>query len=672
MALLLGIDTGGTYTDAVVFDDEAESVVASAKSLTTKDQLSLCVSRAAEAALAQIDEASRAGIELVSLSTTLATNAIVEHHGFPVALVMIGQTPKMLERGGLKEALGGDPVCFISGGHQHDGSRQAPLDEAALREEIARLKGRVAAFAVCGYFAVRNPEHEKRVRDILREETGLPVSCGHELSGGLDAPRRALTALLNARLVPLIAQLIEAVQAMLGERGIQAPLMVVKGDGSLIAAETALMKPVETILSGPAASVVGARFLSGESDIVVSDIGGTTTDIAVLNDGEPLLDPEGARVGGYRTMVEAVSVHTLGLGGDSEVRLAEGEGLVVGPRRALPLSLLAQEYPKTLVKLREQLERGFPNERDGRFALRLRSLPKGGEQGLSRLETSIWQALAAGPVALGDLMGGAYAERSLKQLLDKGLVIVSAFTPSDAAHLVGLQSTWQAEAAALGAALWARSETVFGKQIAASPQAFAEAVIERVVLQSGEALAEAVMLEEARAGYGAAPGPGAKSLLRRALGLQSAPMLGVALQLKRPLVGIGAPAAIYYPDIARRMGTRHLVPRHAEVCNAVGAVAGGVSQRAQVTITSPQEGIFRLHGPSAPRDMESLEAAFKAAEAQAAEAARSLAEAAGAEEIRVEFSREQKSAPVAGGREVFLEGKVTARAYGRPRLARSV
>src|SRR5690606_4555973 len=121
---------------------------------------------------------------------------------------------------------------------------------------------------------------------------------------------------------------------------IQAPLMVVKGDGSLIAAEAALASPVETILSGPAASLVGARHLSGETDVVVVDMGGTTTDIALLRDGRPVLASEGATVGGWKTMVEAVAVHTYGLGGDSEVRCDEAGDLVVGPRRAVPLSLL--------------------------------------------------------------------------------------------------------------------------------------------------------------------------------------------------------------------------------------------------------------------------------------------------------------------------------------------
>ena len=131
---------------------------------------------------------------------------------------------------------------------------------------------------------------------------------------------------------------------LLAERGIKAPLMVVKGDGSLIEAAVAMACPVETILSGPAASVVGAHHLSGEKDVFVSDMGGTTTDIALLSGGRPVLNRDGATVGGFRTMVEAVGVHTFGLGGDSEARLNE-DGLIVGPRRVMPLSLLGHQHP---------------------------------------------------------------------------------------------------------------------------------------------------------------------------------------------------------------------------------------------------------------------------------------------------------------------------------------
>ncbi len=206
---------------------------------------------------------------------------------------------------------------------------------------------------------MRNPSHELRARELIRAQSPKPVTCAHELSSKLDAPRRALTAALNARLTPQIRHLIEALAGVLGELGIDAPLMIVKGDGSLMRAEVALGVPVETILSGPAASVVGAGFFTGLEDFVVSDMGGTTTDIAVVSGGRPVIRAEGALVGGWRTMVEAVDVRTSGLGGDSEVGFDRQMRLTVGPRKAMPLSLLAHRFPAMLAQLRSiaELER---------------------------------------------------------------------------------------------------------------------------------------------------------------------------------------------------------------------------------------------------------------------------------------------------------------------------
>ncbi len=209
-----------------------------------------------------------------------------------------------------------------------------------------------------------NPAHELQVRELVRQLTGLPVTCGHELTSNLHAPRRALTAALNARLIPYIEQLIASVRQILAEKNIRAPLMVVKGDGSLMDARVAIERPVETILSGPAASVVGARYLCGEGDVLVVDMGGTTTDIALLQDGRPALSLEGATVGGWRTMVEAIAVHTSGLGGDSEVTFDVDDGMLVGPQRVVPLSLLAHQYPHVLTILEQHADRDI--------ALRLR------------------------------------------------------------------------------------------------------------------------------------------------------------------------------------------------------------------------------------------------------------------------------------------------------------
>ena len=311
MAYFLGVDTGGTYTDAVIVDEAATRVIGSAKSLTTRGDLALGIGRAVDAALAEAGVAP-SQVALVSLSTTLATNALVEGQGGRVALVFIGFDDDDLDRGGLVEALKGDPVIRLAGGHTHAGTEFAALDLAALEAQVAALGDQVMGFAVAARFATRNPAHEAAARDIIRRVTGRPVTCSHELSAQLNGPKRALTAVLNARLIGMIDRLVAACERHLAQVGIDAPLMVVRGDGALISAAMVRERPIETILSGPAASIVGARWLTGEKDALVSDIGGTTTDVALLRDGLPEIDPQGARVGGFRTMVEAVAMRTTG------------------------------------------------------------------------------------------------------------------------------------------------------------------------------------------------------------------------------------------------------------------------------------------------------------------------------------------------------------------------
>jgi N-methylhydantoinase A/oxoprolinase/acetone carboxylase beta subunit len=660
---LLGIDTGGTYTDAVLFD-ETDGVVASAKSLTTKHDLALGVRGAVEAVLPRGGE----DIRLVSLSTTLATNAIVEGQGAPVCLLLLGYGEDALERSGLGQVLHGDPVVFIAGGHDPMGDEQRPLDLEAARQAILAQAPKVAAFAVAGYFAVRNPGHELKVRDLARELTGLPVACAHELTSNLDAPRRALTAVLNARLIPQLQQLILAVRGLLAEKEISAPLMVVKGDGSLITDAVALTCPVETILSGPAASVVGARYLSGEADIIVSDIGGTTTDVAVLHDGRPLLNREGATVGGWRTMVEAVAVHTFGLGGDSEIRLDEPQGLVAGPRRVVPLSLLAAAHPQVTASLEAQVAREAVGDHDGRFALRSRPLDG---SGLTPSEERLWRAMEAGPVALEELLPSSAMARPLARLVDRGLVVIGAFAPSDAAHVLGLQAGWPVEAARLGAALFARRGAEKKRLPAMGVEALARAVVERVVVQSGQAVVEAALAEE-----GELSGDDLRRLGRVFVGRAmtegdgaAASLVGFSVTLKRPLAAIGAPAATYYPAVAERLGCRLVIPPHAAVSNAVGAVAGGVMQSVTALVTAPEEGRYRVHLASGVRDFTALSEADGYAETEALRLARSQAEAAGAATVEVELSRRERAAEVAGGKEIFVDREITATAFGRPRLA---
>ena len=667
--MLLGIDTGGTYCDAVLYD-QAAGVQASAKALTTKHDLSLCIGEVMERVLAR---RSSEDVQLVSLSTTLATNAVVEGQGNPVCLILIGYDEASLQRASLAAAIGRDPLAFVTGGHGPLGDEQATLDEDAARAAIAQHAGGVEAFAVAGYFGVRNPAHELRVRDLVRETTGLPVTCAHELTSNLDAPRRALTAVLNARLIPQIQTLILAVRERMKALRISCPLMVVKGDGSLIKDEVALTCPVETILSGPAASVVGAQALSRESDIVVSDIGGTTTDIAVLRGGRPVLNSKGAVVGGWRTMVEAISVHTSGLGGDSDVRLAEqrwpdGPGLEVGPRRVVPLSLLGQQYPDVLSELQAQRRQDRSRDWDGRFALRLRAADSAT---LSPSERRLWDALAEGPRPLNHLLRNFAAMLPLTRLIERGLVIHGAFTPSDAAHLLGKQQGWSVEAARLGAELLARSGVQNRRLPELSAEALAELALERVVVRSGEVLVEALLAEEGERPLETGKGPG-RRLVARALqpkAARQADLLAPSLGLNLPLVAVGAPAGTYYPVLAERLGVRQVVVPHAEVCNAVGAVAGGVSQRVKILVTAPGENCYRVHLPEGLRDFTDREAALALARETARDMARDQAITAGALAPETELEETERAAEVFGGDPIFVEAEVIATAVGRPRLA---
>src|ERR1700730_7589969 len=234
--LWLGLDTGGTFTDAVLLAD-GRRVIASAKALTTPWNLAIGISKAIRAVLDLLPAgASREQVGLVSVSTTLATNAVVENRFSPVCTLLIGFDDAMVERSGLQRSGTGGSVVRVRGGHNATGEESSVLDEAAVARAVADHEARVEAFAVAANFSVRNPDHELRARRIIRSLSPKPVTCAHELSSKLDAPRRALTAALNARLTPQIRHLIEALSRVVTEESIDAPLMIVKGDGSLMKA----------------------------------------------------------------------------------------------------------------------------------------------------------------------------------------------------------------------------------------------------------------------------------------------------------------------------------------------------------------------------------------------------------------------------------------------------
>ena len=664
MTLVIGLDTGGTYTDAALLDTATGTVRATGKSLTTRDDLSIGVGGAIRRVLEDFD-GSAADIDLVSLSTTLATNAVVEGVGGRVGLLMIGFDETSLQRADLARALGQDPVFFINGGHAADGAPQAQLDEAAIREAVNATEGEVSAYAVAGHFATRNPAHESRTRDLLRDLTGAPVTCSHELSSSLGGPRRALTAVLNARLINLLDRLVAATEGIMADEGLSCQLMVVKGDGSLLESGYARSRPVETVLSGPAASLAGAAFLAGTRTAMVADIGGTTTDIALLQNGAPRLKPDGALVGGWQTMVEAADIRTCGLGGDSEVTpVGRGTtgGLTLGPRRAVPLSLLATQWPEVKDKLAEQLAVAVPMSTDARFVMPL--MPNGVPAWLTRSEARLAaKAIEIGPSSVAEIAGTQLALGAVDRLIGRGLLTLATFTPTDALHVTGDFTGFDAEAAMLGAKLIARQKTGIGQPIAETPEELARRTLSELHRRTGLALMDAALAHDGAGEMQATNNPLLANLYRDdTTGKDS--LVKLSLELGTGLVALGASAATHYPHVARRMGVELTVPDHAEVAGAVGAAAGSVRQRVMISVTQPSEGRYRVHLPEGPRDLGVMDEALASAREVAGQLAEERARKAGAASVSIEISEDIKLVPLGGGKELFIEALVQATADG--------
>ena len=676
----LGIDTGGTFTDAVLLDD-SKQVIAAAKSLTTRFDLALGIG----GALDKLPQAALDRVALVSLSTTLTTNSVVEGKGSPVCVLLAGYDAAQIKASGMVELLGAEAIVSLPGGHDAGGNAITALDEEVSKAAILHHASRVSAFAISASFAVRNPAHELQLREWVCALTDKPVTCGHELASSLGAPRRAMTVALNARMITHVKALIDSVQRTLHIRNIDAPLMIVKGDGTLINAASALARPVGTVLSGPAASVIGACALSGVQNAIVADMGGTTTDIAVVRNGRPELSVDGALIGNWRPMVEAVKVYSIGLGGDSEVRFLGGKGLAIGPRRVVPISLLAHEHPEVLPVLERQ-QNESPHGSQIRFALRLHS----DAALISRLpddELRAWERLAKGPVDLErSNIEDRPLSRALARLERKGLAIYSGFTPSDAAHVLGMATHWSQAAATLAARVWARQMRfmyglgtwTLGDAVGPSRQVV-DLVLSTICQKLIEAgLNDAGQMNEDRASNMAAlltqmalqgrSTSASNNLATSATATATATVSVFALRFApdMPLVAVGAPASSYYPAVAHALGMELLVPPYAEVANAVGAVLGEVSQRIHITVTQPVRGTFRVYTKGGPKDFAGVDRAIAHAQELAAAEATQNALSAGADGVTVAFSQTDNRVNNDIDGNMFFEAIVTATASGAP------
>jgi N-methylhydantoinase A len=333
--MILGIDVGGTHTDAVLID--RFRVVKKAKVPTDGENL---LSSLLGVTTELVDEQAVGAIDRVVLSTTLSTNAIVQNKIDRVGMVLLsgpGLSPSLLEIP--------EDTHFLNGYVNHRGIEISAIDprEAARIAERFQARG-IAHAGVVGKFSTRNPVQEIGIKEVLDARL-RHVSLGHRMSGRLNFPRRIATTHLNEAVWDLYRRFATEVLRFVRERRITAPIYILKADGGTFDIRQSLELPVQTILSGPAASVMGIMTMTGCSqDAIALDIGGTTTDIAVFADGVPLFEPFGLTIEGRKTLIRGLRTKSIGVGGDSVVRI-QGGALSIGPDREGPAAAFGGPLP---------------------------------------------------------------------------------------------------------------------------------------------------------------------------------------------------------------------------------------------------------------------------------------------------------------------------------------
>ena len=321
----LGIDVGGTNTDAVLIDEDL-NVVAAVKN-PTSDDIYTGIMGAVDAVLAD-SGVDRAQIAQAMLGTTQCTNAIVERKGLaPIAILRIGAPatvgiPPMVDWADDIAAVCVDSL-IIEGGFEYDGKRLAEFDEAACRAFFEGVKGRVEAVAVSSVFSTVRNDDELRAATIAREVLGEDV---HVSISSENA------TILNAALYDVARKFTEGFAASLADKGVtNAEVYLSQNDGTLMTMEHARRYPILTIACGPTNSIRGASYLSRRDDAIVIDVGGTTTDLGVLSHGFPRESGVAVTIGGVRTNFRMPDVVSIGLGGGSIVRVADDGSVTVGP-----------------------------------------------------------------------------------------------------------------------------------------------------------------------------------------------------------------------------------------------------------------------------------------------------------------------------------------------------
>ncbi len=613
----IGIDTGGTYTDAVIFDFQNKVVLSSAKALTTKEDLSVGILEALDALPQDLLKSA----ELLSLSTTLATNACVEEKGGSAKLIFFGGEKKVIDENGKKYGLPPADEMYIQESFT-DFSGQVDREPdweqfcQAIEDSFEYLDG----VGIIETNAMKNSALvEKKAKELFQQRHSIPVICGHELFNELNCLQRGASTLLNARLFPIIEEFLSAIQTAVAQRGINATVVIVRSDGTLMSEKFARLRPVETLLCGPAASVMGGAWLTKDANSIVVDMGGTTTDIALVKEGIPVKVTGGVSIGKWKTFVNGLYIKTFGLGGDTAIHYNQ-KGLYMEDYRITPLCVAEEKYPGIISNLKELLENTKSHTKflHEHFLL-IKDISDNPRY--TQEEQSFCAALKNGPLIMRDAaaaVGKDIYTLKVTRLLKEGVVQLCGLTPTDIMHIKKDFVRFPRQASELGAQFVAGNLNVSVEELC---DRVYDEVKRKLYVNIVKALLENKNNNYAKNGIS----EDIERFINESYEIAKTgfkhEFISLMFGTDFSLIGIGAPIHIFLSDVAEMLGTRALIPKHHEVANALGAVLGNVNATFSVEIKPnlSAEGItgYTVFGFTATKIFENLEEAEKFAVSEA-------------------------------------------------------
>ncbi len=662
----IGIDTGGTYTDIVLYDYDKKAIIKKGKTLTTKEDLCVGITNALD--LIPSDLLKQA--KMLSLSTTLATNACVEHKGSRAKLILIGTSKKVLEWIDAKNTYGldyDDVLCLDIEGSFDGRIVNHPDWDEVIKENLDWF-AEAQALAVAEVNALHNGAVcEKLAHEKITREFDVPFITANEFAQNLNMMERGATALLNARLLPVIEEFMVSVKRALSQKNIDIKTMIVRSDGSLMTDIAAHTKPVKTILSGPAASVIGAISLKDEEHSLIVDIGGTTTDISIVENNRPIMT-DSIKIGGWRTQISGVFIDTFGLGGDSRI-YAEETTLTLGSRRVQPLCVLADKYPQISKEISDliALERvSYAPLHEFIYLVREPS----SLSSYSEYEREIIEMLKDGPVMLGSNRIDYYNMRVVR-LENEGIIMRAGMTPTDIMHIKGDFKAHNNEASVLGARYLLRMLSGY-EDTDEDLRRFCDDVYEMVSEKLYVNLVRVMLSHQHKDIFTKTPDEQVMKLVYNAWKNRfdtGHKLLDLKLSTPAKLIGIGAPTHIFLPEVAKALECECVIPEHAEVANALGAIVADITGNAKITVSPCYPGSelvgYKVYSDKGLEVFEEHETAIEHAKKLAEEQAVAEAKNLGAiGEITVEIVVDYKNSISQDGVSVELGDIITATASG--------